>query len=181
MPAACVNSPLCPLPKESRTMAIIAHIDHRQALREQVLHHPFWKTVLDWLATLDDNTPAGEHTLDRQTPINATVVETLTHSWNGRSEAHRNFIDVHFCLRGVETIYYAPICHCLEDKPYDQKTDTAMLRLRTMGYHEVKATPGTIVIFFPEDAHAPLLNPSTSDSPLPVKKAIVKIPLPALC
>lgn len=159
-------------------MAIIAHIDDRQALREQVLHHPLWKTVFDWLATLDENTPAGEHTLDRQTRIKATIVATLTHAWDGRSEAHRNFIDVHFCLHGIESIYYAPTSRCLEDKPYNPETDTVMMKLRTYGYHEVKASPGTIVIFFPKDAHAPLLN--HTNSPIHIKKAIVKVPLHAL-
>jgi len=158
-------------------MAIIAHIDHRQALREQVLHHPLWKTVLDWLATLDGNAPAGKHTLDRQIPIDATVVETSTRSWDGRFEAHRDFTDVHFCLCGRETIYYAPAGDCLEDKPYDPGTDTTMLKLRSGEHHQVKATSGTIVILFPEDAHAPLLD---TDFPTPVKKVIVKVPLEAL-
>lgn len=161
-------------------MAIITHIADRQALREQVLHHPLWKTVLDWLATLDGNTPAGKYALDHQIPIDATVVAASTHDWDRRFEAHRNLIDAHFCLRGKETIYYAPACDCFEDKPYDPSTDTAMLRLRLGEYHQVKATPGTIVILFPEDAHAPLLGTTTPNSPAPVKKAIVKIPLQAL-
>ena len=72
-------------------------------------------------------------------------------------EAHRKYIDVHVLLEGTESMGWAPLgTLSVEDKPFDVENDFVCFR------DPYKCTfalePRTIAVFFPEDAHAPLLG-----------------------
>ena len=72
-------------------------------------------------------------------------------------EAHRRYIDVHVSLDGTDGIGWAPLDMLLtEDAPFDGERDFVCYREPHLSIHLV--TAGSLAVFFPEDAHAPLLG-----------------------
>lgn len=72
-------------------------------------------------------------------------------------EAHRRYIDVHVTLDGMDGIGWAPLdMLTTEDAPFDDERDFVNFRDPHVSLHLV--TPGNLAVFFPEDAHAPLLG-----------------------
>jgi biofilm protein TabA len=83
-------------------------------------------------------------------------------------EAHRAFIDIHYCIEGSEEIGWRPIHACLSPlQAYDETKDFMTFRDAPLSWN--KLTPGSFLIVFPEDAHAPLVSSGT------VVKAVVKV------
>lgn len=72
-------------------------------------------------------------------------------------EAHRRYIDVQLVLEGTEGMGWAPLrCLSTETEPYDAERDIVFFREPPVSVHQL--SPGYLVVFFPEDAHAPLLG-----------------------
>lgn len=72
-------------------------------------------------------------------------------------EVHRRYVDVHVVLDGVDAIGWAPL-HSLrqQSSAYEAENDCACFSDPPESVHLV--TPGNLAVFFPEDAHAPLLG-----------------------
>jgi biofilm protein TabA len=72
-------------------------------------------------------------------------------------EAHRCYIDVQLVLDGAEEMGWAPL-ESLSDEaePYDAERDIVFFNDPPVSV--LRVTPGNLVVFFPEDAHAPLLG-----------------------
>lgn len=72
-------------------------------------------------------------------------------------EAHRRYVDVHVVLDGVDAIGWAPL-DSLEQQntEYASEQDCMSFSDPPASVHLI--TPGNLAIFFPEDAHAPLLG-----------------------
>jgi biofilm protein TabA len=83
-------------------------------------------------------------------------------------EAHRRYIDVHYCIEGVEHIGWSGIEKCNKaDKPYSENDDFMTFANRPEAW--VTLTPGSFAVFFPEDAHAPMVSDGI------VHKVVVKV------
>lgn len=83
-------------------------------------------------------------------------------------EAHRKYIDIQLVLEGDETMGWKPLADCLN--PVDEYSEEKDIRF----FHDAPASwlpvpPGHFCIFFPEDAHAPLVGKGT------IRKVIFKI------
>jgi YhcH/YjgK/YiaL family protein len=163
-------------------MAIIFDIKQRQQFREQLLFHPFWRKVLDWLASCHQDIKVGEYTIDARSGIVATVTEPNLsklpkHPALAPFEAHTAYIDVHYCLQGFETINHAPITQGVNPQQFDHRDVT----LYDYGQHRYSSTlmvPGLVAIFFPGHAHRPHQQSPFSNGP--AKQVVIKIPLTAL-
>ena len=85
-------------------------------------------------------------------------------------EAHRRFIDIQCVIAGVEEMGWKsrPQCRDLHS-PYDAGKDIEFFSDTPDSYVTVHA--GEFVIFFPSDAHAPLIGSGE------VHKVVVKVPL----
>jgi biofilm protein TabA len=85
-----------------------------------------------------------------------------------RLEAHRKYIDIQLLVDGREEIGWRPTHECLEvTDPYDATRDIMFFGDRP---HAWIALPvGKFMIFWPEDAHAPLA--ATGDN----VKAVIKV------
>ncbi len=84
-------------------------------------------------------------------------------------EAHRAYIDVQVILAGTETMGWSPLEACrTETLPYDASKDIVFFQDLPMNLFTVPA--GHLAVFFPEDAHAPLIGSGQS-----VKKLVVKV------
>ena len=83
-------------------------------------------------------------------------------------EAHRRYIDIHYCFDGVEEIGWRPTQACQHIKtPYDEQNDFTTFVDPAECW--VVLTPGLLAIFFPEDAHAPMVSDGL------VTKSVVKV------
>jgi len=73
-------------------------------------------------------------------------------------EVHRKYIDVQVPLSCLEIMGWQP-ADTLETEPttpYDEQTDRAFYKQRTA--HYVDVLPGEFTMFFPSDAHAPMVG-----------------------
>ena len=85
-----------------------------------------------------------------------------------RLEAHRRYIDMQIPISAAEEMGWRPraLCQHVSQK-HDEKTDIEFFADEPQTYLTVQ--PGCFVLFFPDDAHAPLA--CTGE----VHKAVVKI------
>jgi biofilm protein TabA len=131
--------------------------------------HPLFERAFRFLADSDLRAFApGRHPLEGDRMyVSIDHVEGRGRD-GARLEAHRRYIDIQYTIEGAEEIGWMPLAAC--GPPAGAFDDT-----RDVGFFEGRPTTwlavpeGTFVIFFPEDAHAPLAGTG------PLKKAIVKI------
>ena len=89
-----------------------------------------------------------------------------------RLEAHRKYIDIQLVLEGDETMGWKPLADCLN--PVSEHSMEKDIRF----FHDAPASwvavpPDHFCIFFPEDAHAPLVGNGT------IRKVIFKVAVDA--
>ncbi|MFZ2301516.1 MAG: YhcH/YjgK/YiaL family protein [Gallionella sp.] len=83
-------------------------------------------------------------------------------------ECHRKYIDIQLVLEGVDEMGWKALADCVQPVgDYSEEKDICF-------FHDAPATwiatpPGAFCIFFPEDAHAPLVSGGQ------IRKAIFKI------
>jgi biofilm protein TabA len=83
-------------------------------------------------------------------------------------EAHRKYIDIQLVLEGVDEMGWKPLADCLNPvSDYSAGKDIQFFRDAPASW--VAVPPGHFCIFFPEDAHAPLVSVGV------VRKVILKI------
>ena len=87
-----------------------------------------------------------------------------------RYEAHRNFIDVHYIVSGVEGIATADPSALTETEGYSEEKDIAFYQGPEDGRYDLK--PGQFMVCFPSDAHKVCLM---KDRPGAVEKVVFKI------
>ena len=72
-------------------------------------------------------------------------------------EAHRRYIDVQLVVDGTEEMGWAPLASLsTEAEPYDADRDIVFFHDPPLSVHRV--TSRCLAVFFPQDAHAPLLG-----------------------
>lgn len=88
---------------------------------------------------------------------------------DAKLEFHRNYIDIHFTIEGKDTIGWRATKDCKEiATSYDNEKDYGFYSDTPDCWVTVK--PGNFAIFFPEDAHAPLVYEEGI-----IRKAVIKI------
>lgn len=83
-------------------------------------------------------------------------------------EAHRRYIDIQLVLEGVDEMGWKPLQDCYN--PLSEHSEEKDIRF----FHDAPAAwvpvpPDAFCIFFPEDAHAPLVSSG------PIRKVIFKV------
>ena len=86
-------------------------------------------------------------------------------------EAHRNYIDIQYCIAGAEYIAVAPLDESTIKTPYDGAKDVAFYYAQKMMTLCAMA-PGRFVLLFPTDAH---FAKYAAETPCRIKKAVVKL------
>ena len=91
-------------------------------------------------------------------------------------EAHRNYIDLQYVVRGAETMVYASLDDALDADEYNTEKDLQFFggadRAVTMTFRD-----DDFALFFPQDVHMPgLKNEETNGE---ILKLVFKIPTPA--
>ena len=74
----------------------------------------------------------------------------------GKLEAHRKYIDIQVVLGGVDTMGWRPTPTCQEvTMPYSAEKDAMLFADAPTAW--IAVGPGEYAIFFPEDAHLPMI------------------------
>ena len=83
-------------------------------------------------------------------------------------ECHRKYIDIQLVLEGVDEMGWKPLADCSEPvADYSAEKDIRFFRDAPASW--IATPPGAFCIFFPEDAHAPLVASGN------IRKVIFKI------
>ncbi|MCA9136923.1 MAG: YhcH/YjgK/YiaL family protein [Planctomycetales bacterium] len=83
-------------------------------------------------------------------------------------EFHRKYIDIQYVIHGFDVVGWRAIDACQRVKlPYDESTDVGFYFEQPHSWCRIPAK--SLVILFPEDAHAPLATTTT------LKKIVVKV------
>ena len=147
-------------------------INHSESRSDRGQSHAInkgFKKAFEFLVQNDiANMADGKHVIDGD-----NIFVSISNSQgkgvkNSKLEAHRKYIDIQYLVSGKELIGIkkTPDCkHVLTD--YDPKKD--IIFYKDVPDKFLKLKPGEFVVFFPDDAHAPLAGKTE------VRKAVVKV------
>ena len=120
--------------------------------------HPRMKVMMDYILQHDfSRLMAGRITLDGDDLfINLDEVE-LKPKEEQRLEFHKGYIDVQLPLLQPETMGWTAVSDLGKpDIAYNPTTDCGFYKQAAKEY--LKVEPGQFTVFFPEDAHAPIIG-----------------------
>jgi biofilm protein TabA len=134
-----------------------------------------WKTAFDYLAMVDADTPADTHHRIQGDDIYAVVMDYDTRPLHeAKLETHRKYADIQVLLSGEEEALWLPNTDLKIQTPYDSERDAAFYELPTTPGAALRLKPGVFVMFFPDDAHMPMLRVGNAITHA-VKKVVIKI------
>ncbi len=136
----------------------------------------WWDEAFDFLKTHDlaDMKP-GSYIIDSGNVI-ATISElTPKNKDEVNWEAHRNFNDLQYIIRGKAKMGIASVAspNSIVKVPYDPKTDNENFTVTGEKYYD--AEPGTFFIFSPNEIHRPAFK---IDGYNDIKKIVIKVRVP---
>jgi YhcH/YjgK/YiaL family protein len=143
----------------------IANIDRYSAL------HPLFPRAFEYIRNMDLQSLAPGHY-----PIVGGDLFAIVEHVPGRTraeaklEGHRKYIDIQLVLEGVDEMGWKPLSECREPvDDYSAERDIQFFRDAPASW--IATPPDAFCIFFPEDAHAPLVSAGR------IRKVVVKIVL----
>jgi biofilm protein TabA len=141
-----------------------------QAERYAALH-PLFPRVFDYIRNTNLHTLApGQH------PINGDDLFAIVEHMPGHTraeaklEAHRRYIDIQLVLDGIDEMGWKPLADCHNPiGDYSAEMDIRFFHDEPASW--IATPPYAFCIFFPEDAHAPLVGTGN------ICKVVFKIPV----
>ncbi len=120
--------------------------------------HPLFARAFDYLHGTDLRALApGKHTVQGEDLF--AIVEHCAGRTRAEAklESHRRYIDIQLVLEGVDEMGWRPLVQC--EKPIGEFDVSRDIRFYDDAPSSWVATPaGSFCIFFPDDAHAPLVS-----------------------
>ena len=140
----------------------------QNAARYEAVHRGF-RQGFEFLRAADlDQLASGRHELDGERLFALVNRDDGRGRAGARFEAHRKYIDIQYLVSGTEEIGWCPTGECRQVvEPYDEARDIMFFADRPQLWIELGV--GKFMIFFPEDAHAPLAASG------PNVKAVIKV------
>lgn len=124
--------------------------------------------AIDFVLSLPDDAEEGEYEIDGR-DIYATVTSGETKPLDKmKYEAHRQYIDLQYVIKGGETVGYAHIDNMKQATFYNEEEDIYFMEGDGDLIH---IQEGGFYIVYPFDAHAPCLGETKGH----FKKLVVKI------
>lgn len=152
----------------NRINMIVSNLKNVQRIEKL---HPLFKVLFDYVKTHDLlHSDLGRIEISGDNLFINNVNPDCVESDKQILEVHREYIDVHILLYGVETIGWKALEDATQEiKSYEKEGDCAL-------YSDVPTTfvtlhPGQFVIVYPEDAHAPIIGKGK------IRKLIAKVKL----
>lgn len=142
-------------------------------------YSPVLVRVLDWLKSTDfKQLPLGRHDIDGDN-IFAMLQEVTTKKIaDTRPESHKDYLDVQFVIDGQEKMGFLPDYGIEKVTEAHPDRDLYFYASEVTDEGFVLATPGTYVVFYPEDIHRPCC--AVNDEPAKVLKIVVKVAMKLL-
>ena len=139
-------------------------------------HSPVWKEIERFLKSLSPDFQEGEYQISHS-GIFGRIASSQTRPKSGaKPEAHNQFIDVQIVLEGEEIILCQPRELCQSSDAYLRERDVEFFfQDSEIPGAELRLVPGAFAVFYPQDAHTPLLM--TGNQPATVKKIVIKVPI----
>lgn len=136
-----------------------------------LLKNKNYLAALEFIASNDLNSlPNGKNVIDGDELYVNVVDSEMKSVENAKYEAHRSYIDIQVPLSGPESFGVAPVCGCkAPEGEFNAEKDCILFGDKVSEGAVFTAQPGQIVIFSPEDAHAPLIGSGK------IHKAIFKV------
>jgi len=131
--------------------------------------HPLFVRAFEFLRGTDLKSLApGKHTVEGER-IFAIVEACAGRTWaEAKLECHRRYIDIQLVLEGVDEMGWKPVAECVDPATdYDVARDIRFFNDAPSSW--IATPPGSFCLFFPDDAHAPLVSTGQ------IRKAVVKI------
>ncbi|WP_435628133.1 YhcH/YjgK/YiaL family protein [Candidatus Ferrigenium straubiae] len=131
--------------------------------------HPLFPRVFEYMRNTDllSLAPGRYPIVDKQLFV---IMESVP----GRAreaaklECHRKYIDIQLVLEGTDEMGWKALAECTQPvSDYSEEKDIRFFHDAAASW--IATPPGAFCIFFPEDAHAPLVS---SDN---IRKAIFKV------
>ena len=127
------------------------------------------KEGLEWIKNTDlDNIADGRYDLNG---INYANVQSYNTKDEALFEAHRNYIDIQYVIKGAEMCGISDYCQAKTEIEYDNQKDIEFLSVNHKDYVTLKEKE--FLILFPQDAHQPSMNVDGKRNA--VKKVVVKV------
>lgn len=138
------------------------------------LHEDFGKAFAFLSGRGPESLPPGRHDIEGDR-IFAVVSEGPGRSReDGQLETHARYIDIQYVVAGVDAMGWKPASACRRPSgPYDAERDIRFFGDEPDAW--VAVGPGAFAVFFPEDAHLPLVSEGT------VRKVVVKVAVTGAC
>ena len=134
--------------------------------------NPCFSAVFEFLKTLSEDSKEGVVSDNYRVNFSGKFVGTADKNPDGTDksfEAHKDYIDIHYCISGSEGIGYADVQTLTPTTEYDKENDYFLL---SGDYQKVVLRAGDFCIVFPEDAHIPMMTGAEGDK---VLKAVAKV------
>lgn len=152
------------------------HDSLAQAAQKYYVMHPLFAKAFDYVSGHFDELSAsasnGKHAIQSDDLFVIVGDNQLKRPEDAALEAHNKYIDIQILLSGSESFGWSQRIACTEPKgEFDTERD--IIFYNDLPTSQVTAQPGEFVIFFPEDAHAPLIRPAGVSGG--TRKAIVKV------
>lgn len=138
--------------------------------------HPLFPQLFEYLDShldeMADSAFDGKHVIQGEDLFVMVGTHALKRPEEAALEAHDRYIDVQVVIAGAESFGWAQRAACTEPRgEFDGDNDIVFYK--DMPTSTVTALAGEFVIFFPEDAHAPLIRPEGVSGGC--RKAIFKV------
>lgn len=131
--------------------------------------HPLFAQAFDYLRNTDLNALVpGRHAIDGEQLF--AIVEACAGRPRAEAqlECHRRYIDIQLVLEGVDEMGWKPLADCVAPATaYDAARDIRFFDDAPASW--VATSPGSFCLFFPDDAHAPLVSAGM------IRKVVLKI------
>ncbi len=132
-----------------------------------------WQKALAFLKETDlSNIAPGKYPLDGEN-VYVSVTENATKVIEDTKwEAHRRYIDIQYVVKGIEKMGVTGVAKAKAAEVFDE--------IRDVGFYEIAehlckyyiASPETLFIFFPKDAHRPGIRAEGSEVTM---KVVIKV------
>jgi YhcH/YjgK/YiaL family protein len=144
-------------------LAKLAEADRYAAL------HPLFARAFEFLRSPDLGALVpGRHDIEGEQLF--AIVEACAGRTRAEAklECHRRYIDIQLVLDGIDEMGWKPLAACTDPATnYDEARDIHFFNDAPASW--IATPPGSFCLFFPEDAHAPLVSDGM------IRKVVLKI------
>ena len=136
--------------------------------RSYIHLHPLLGRVFEYLCATDFSKVAPGKIVFEGEPFYINVDENvLRREEDAYPEAHNEYIDIQMPIDGTERVGYIPRSECKTIKRENPEKDVVFYEEKPTQFFTL--SPGKFVLFFPQDAHAPIIGEGK------IKKIVAKI------